>query len=194
MNYIKAASENSGEDLPRLLLHCCCAPCASHVLESLSSAYRITALFFNPNIEPRDEYDRRADEIKKLLSLAEYPSPVDLLIAEYETAPFRAVAEPYADEPEGGRRCAVCFYLRLGEAAIRAKAGGYDFFATTLTVSPHKPAQKINDIGAGFAERFDVKYLQSDFKKRDGYKRSVELSKKYGLYRQQYCCCRFSQV
>lgn len=181
-----------GGDVPRLLLHCCCAPCASYALEYLTPFYLVTILFFNPNIHPREEYNKRAEELTKLLSLAVYPNPVEKLIVEYDPAAFESAAEPFLFEPEGGERCRICFRLRLAETAARAKAGEFDFFATTLTVSPHKAAPVINEIGDLEAESRNVKYLRSDFKKRDGYKRSVELSKQYGLYRQQYCGCRSS--
>ena len=179
---------SSGE-MTRLLLHCCCAPCASYVLEYLSPFYKITALFYNPNIQPREEYFKRAAELEKLIAIAGYAKSVDLIVAGYETGEYEAVASPYWEEPEGGRRCRACFELRLGEAARRAREGGYSYFTTTLSVSPHKDAALLNEIGAGLAGETGVKYLHSDFKKRDGYKRSVELSKKYGLYRQRYCGC-----
>ena len=176
-------------EAPRLLLHCCCAPCASYVLEYLSPFYQITILFYNPNIQPLEEHDKRAGELEKLLSLAEFPNHVNMLAVEYDAAAFEFAAIQFRDEPEGGRRCRACFELRLGETAARAGAGGYDCFATTLTVSPHKAASVINEIGGNLAVMHGVKYLDSDFKKRDGYKRSIELSKQYGLYRQSYCGC-----
>ena len=179
----------AGDGVPRLLLHCCCAPCASHVLELLSPFYRITTLFYNPNIRPPEEYYKRAGELEKLLSMVSFPNHVDMLAVEYDPMAFENAAAPFWDEPEGGGRCRACFEIRLGETAARAISGGYDYFATTLTVSPHKAAGLINDVGAGFAEKYGVGYLASDFKKRDGYKRSVELSKQYGLYRQAYCGC-----
>ena len=174
---------------PRLLLHCCCAPCASYVIEYLSPLFLITALFYNPNIQAREEYDKRAAELRKLLMIAEYPSEVEMEISDYEAASFEDAAAPFWDEPEGGRRCRACFELRLGATASRAKKGGFEFFASTLSVSPHKNAALLNDIGGAFAEKYGVNYLHSDFKKRNGYSRSVELSKQYGLYRQNYCGC-----
>lgn len=185
---MNAEITSSGET-PRLLLHCCCAPCSSHVLEVLSPLFRITALFFNPNIRPREEYYRRAAEMEKLLSSAGFSNDVSLLIAGYEPSFFDAVAAPFPDEPEGGRRCRACFELRLGEAARLAGAGGYDYFATTLSVSPHKDAAVLNEIGCGLAEESGAAFLASDFKKRGGFQRSVDLSKQYGLYRQGYCGC-----
>ena len=175
---------------PRLLLHCCCAPCSSYVLEYLSPFFRISALFFNPNIKPSEEYDKRAGEMERLIELASYPNFTGLLVSDHNSAVFDAAAEPFMDEPEGGRRCRACFELRLGETAGLARDDGYDYFASTLSVSPHKDAALINDTGVRLAAKSGVRYLQSDFKKHGGYKRSVELSAKYGLYRQNYCGCR----
>ena len=175
---------------PRILLHCCCAPCASSVLEYLSPLFRITMLLYNPNILPREEHDKRNGEFQKLLSLASLSNDADVITAEYDAAVFQAAAMPFWDEPEGGMRCRACIGLRLEETAARAKAGRYDYFATTLTVSPHKNAALINDIGDKFDAKYSIKYLRSDFKKRDGYKRSIELSKQYSLYRQPYCGCK----
>ena len=183
-----AAISSSGKT-PRLLLHCCCAPCASYALEYLSPYFSITVLYYNPNIQPREEYYKRADEFPGLLARAAYPNSVDLSVSDHDPAAFDAATLLLRDEPEGGRRCAVCFELRLRQAAEHAKQGGYDYFATTLSVSPHKNAALLNEIGARLADELGVRYLESDFKKRDGYKRSVELSKLYGLYRQTYCGC-----
>ena len=177
---------------PKLLLHCCCAPCAGSVLERLAPLYRVTVLFYNPNILPREEYDRRAAELYKLPTLAVRPGSDDLIIGNYDADIFEAAAAPFADEPEGGRRCRACFELRLAETAKRAREGGFDFFATTLSVSPHKNAAIINEIGSVLAGESGVPLLRADFKKQDGYKRSVELSKQYGLYRQTYCGCKKS--
>ena len=174
---------------PRLLLHCCCAPCASHVLELLAPLFRIAALFYNPNISPREEYDKRAGEFKKLLAQGGYPNSVEMVLCDYSCDEFEAVAMPYRDEPEGGLRCRACFGLRLREAARRAKEGGFEYFATTLSVGPRKSAAALNEIGGGLAAEFGVRYLAADFKKRDGYRRSVELSRQFGLYRQSYCGC-----
>lgn len=149
----------------------------------------ITILYYNPNIQPEEEYNKRLGEIHKLLSLAEYPNSVDMLETSYDSGSFEMAAKPFLDEPEGGKRCGACIQLRLRETAERAAAEGFDCFATTLTVSPHKNATMINEIGSRLGEDFGVMYLRSDFKKRDGYKRSVELSKKYNLYRQLYCGC-----
>ena len=175
--------------LPRLLLHCCCAPCASYVLEYLSPFFVITARYFNPNIQPQGEYDKRASELQRLLELSRYPNKVDMIVGEYDTERFDTLTAPFWDEPEGGGRCAVCYDYRLEETAKYAKANDFDYFTTTLSVSPHKNAQLLNEIGNRLAGEYGVKFLSSDFKKHDGYKRSIELSKQYGLYRQSYCGC-----
>jgi len=174
---------------PRLLLHCCCAPCASYVLEYLSPFFLITAFYYNPNIVPREEYDRRAGEFQKLLPRAGYPNRVDIVGAGYDPREFEQAAAQFRDEPEGGLRCRACFDLRLGGTAARAASQGFDYFATTLSVSPHKDAALLNEVGDRLADAHGVKYLRSDFKKRGGYMRSVELSRQYGLYRQSYCGC-----
>ena len=173
----------------RLLLHCCCAPCASYVLEYLSPIFDITAFFFNPNIKSRDEYDRRANEFGKLPLAGGYPNNVDLYVCKYEPDVYETAAAPYIGEPEGGLRCRACFDVRLSETAGFAKKHGYDYFVTTLSVSPHKNTAVLNETGERLAAAYGVKYLNSDFKKRDGFKRSIQLSRQYGLYRQSYCGC-----
>ena len=182
--------------MPTLMLHCCCAPCASYVLELLTPFFIITVLYYNPNIFPREEYDKRAGEMQKLLRLAEYPSSVDIIVSDCDRdrEVFSCMVSSYPDEPEGGRRCGACYELRLRETATRAKRDGYEFFSTTLSVSPHKNAVQLNKIGTGLAEEIGVKYLGADFKKKDGYKRSVELSRQYDLYRQTYCGCERSRA
>ena len=184
----------ASKKLPQLMLHCCCAPCASYVLEYLSPYFGITILFYNPNIQPIEEYNKRASEFQKLTASVDYPNGVKIITCDYDTGIFTEAAAPFREEPEGGRRCRVCFELRLGETAKRAKEGGYDFFATTLSVSPHKNAAALNEIGSDFEGKFGVRFLRADFKKRDGYKRSIALSKQFGLYRQNYCGCAWSAV
>ena len=174
---------------PRLLLHCCCAPCGGYVLEYLSPFFEITVLFYNPNIHTLEEYNKRAAELQKLTALAEYTNSVDIIISDYDSAEFETIAAPYWDDAEGGRRCRVCFELRLDKTARSAKQGGFDVFATTLSVSPHKNSAMLNEVGSILAEESGVKYLSADFKKQAGYMRSIELSKKYDLYRQRYCGC-----
>lgn len=183
-------TEKLGESRPGLLLQCCCGPCGSYVLEYLCSFFDVTVLFFNPNIFPAEEYDKRLFWLKKVVE--RYDGKVVLADCAYEPERFDAIAEGMENEPEGGKRCTECFRLRLWETARKAKEGGFDFFCTTLSVSPHKDAERINAIGFELGKEFGVKWLPSDFKKRGGYKRSVELSEMYGLYRQNYCGCRYS--
>ena len=179
---------------PRLLLHCCCAPCSSAVLERLTEAFDITALYYNPNIAPRDEYDRRSEELARLIASLPHAGAIDLRVADYDPEAFLRAARGLEREPEGGRRCEACFRLRLGEAARVAREGGYDCFTTTLTISPLKDAQLLNAIGLELAGTPGPAWLHSDFKKREGYRRSCELSREYGLYRQDYCGCAFSRA
>ena len=182
-----------GEDVPSLLLHSCCAPCSSYVLEYLSPYFRITDFYYNPNISPKKEYEERKEELKRLLLELPLKNPVTFLEGAYEPARFFQMAKGLEELPEGGERCFRCYELRLREAAEMAKRLGADYFATTLTISPLKNAQKLNDIGEALAEEYGVRYLASDFKKKNGYRRSVELSAEYGLYRQNYCGCIFSK-
>ena len=183
--------KNEGK-LPRLLLHSCCAPCSSSVLEYLAQYFSITVLYFNPNITPAEEYFKRVGELKRLLSEAQYPHPVKLIEGRYDSSEFFAIAKGLEDLPEGGERCTRCYRLRLEEAAKIAHEKNYDYFTTTLSVSPYKNAAKLNAIGGELGDRYGVKYLYSDFKKKNGYKRSIELSAQYGLYRQNYCGCVYS--
>ncbi|SHI10828.1 hypothetical protein SAMN02745823_02484 [Sporobacter termitidis DSM 10068] len=177
---------------PQLLLHSCCGPCSSYVLEYLSRFFDITVLYYNPNIYPESEFLKRAAVQAALVSAMDFPNPVRLSVADYRPEEFDAAAAGLAGEPEGGGRCRKCFALRLEETARRAKAGGFDYFTTTLSVSPHKNAAALNEIGGELADKYGVKYLYADFKKKNGYKRSIELSAQYGLYRQNYCGCRYS--
>ncbi len=179
---------------PRLLLHACCAPCSSYTLEYLAAFFDITLFFYNPNISPESEYTFRAEELKRFIS--EHPScnDVKLLIPEYDSKPFFNITKGLENEPERGARCLKCFRLRLEESAKAAIDGGFDCFCTTLSISPHKDAQALNQIGGEIAEKLGVEYLFSDFKKKGGYARSLALSKEYGLYRQNYCGCIFSKV
>lgn len=183
-----ALIQSLGERRPRLLLHSCCGPCSSYVLEYLSDYFDITLFFYNPNIQPAEEYEKRLSAQKQLLERAKYKNPVAFLSGEYEPQRFFEAVKGLENCREGGARCEKCFELRLSKAAEIAKKGGFDYFATTLTVSPHKNAVLINEIGGRYQN-----YLPSDFKKREGYKRSIILSKKYELYRQGYCGCIFSK-
>ena len=179
--------------VPSLLLHSCCAPCSSYCLEYLSRYFKITVLYYNPNLFPAGEYERRVSEQKKLVSALPAKYPVTLVEMKGEPEEFYSAVKGLEHIREGGERCFACFRLRLERAARYAKENGFDFFTTTLTISPLKNAQKLNEIGEAAGEKFGVRHLPSDFKKKDGYKRSVELSKVYGLYRQDYCGCVFSK-
>ena len=188
------------ESKKKLLLHSCCAPCSSYVLEYLRQYFDITVLYYNPNITEREEYEKRAAEQKRLIREMNEEADGDCknrILAEegrYDPERFFAAAKGLELVPEGGERCFKCFGLRLEHAARLAKEGGYDYFTTTLTISPMKNAARLNDIGLRMAELYGVPYLVSDFKKKNGYKRSVELSGEYGLYRQDYCGCVYSRA
>lgn len=186
-----------GEKPLRLFLHSCCAPCSSYCLEYLCPHFEITVFYFNPNISAEPEYRHRVAEQKRLIAAynAEQRGyPIRIIEGDYEPSRFYEIAKGYEDCPEGGERCFRCFDLRLRETAFRAKETWYDYFATTLTISPLKNAQKINEIGQAISEEYGIAWLPSDFKKKNGYKRSVELSAEYGLYRQDYCGCAFSKA
>lgn len=185
-----AELKNSGIK-PTLLLHACCAPCSSHTLLYLCDYFRITLYFFNPNIAPESEYIYRREELKRLVS--ELGLDVDIIDEDYDSAPFYALAKGYEDLPERGERCRRCIEYRLRKTAERAKSLNSDYFTTTLTISPHKDCEFINQCGGKLAEETGISYLFSDFKKHDGYKHSIELSKKYNLYRQDYCGCVYSR-
>ena len=174
---------------PKLLLHSCCGPCSTAVLERIMPYFDITVLYYNPNIEPLEEYERRkATQLQLLKELN-----IKFMDCDYENEKWRKVVEPLKDEPEGGKRCSVCFGLRLRYVALKAKQNNFEYFTSTLTVSPHKNSKLINLIGHQVGGNVGVKYLYSDFKKREGYKRSIELCKKYCLYRQNYCGCLYSK-
>ena len=181
------------EKKPRLLLHACCAPCSSHCLEVLAEVCDITVFFYNPNISPEEEHAFRLSELDRFLREADYPE-VSVLAPGWDPEPFRRISEGLEDLPEGGERCYRCYELRLRRTAEAAKAGGFDAFCTTLSISPYKNARWINEIGLRLAQETGVPWLFSDFKKKDGYRRSIELSKEYGLYRQDYCGCAFSRA
>lgn len=187
-------SENEKNNVvPRLLLHSCCAPCSSYVIEYLSNYFYITVLYYNPNISPALEYLKRKEEQIKLINNMAVKYKVDIMDCDYDNDLYESSIRGLEMEPERGNRCTVCFKLRLDKTAKLAKRNGYDYFATTLTLSPYKNAKLINEIGVELATLHDVKYLGSDFKKRNGYKRSIELSKIYNLYRQDYCGCKYSK-
>ena len=188
-----AGIEAEKNEPPTLLLHSCCAPCSSYVLEYLSEYFRITDLYYNPNIEPADEYDKRAEELERLIGEMPLKNPVEFIRAPYDPKVFHEAVKGLEKVPEGGERCFICYELRMREAAAMARERGFDYFTTTLSISPLKNAQKINEIGERLAEEYNVKHLPSDFKKRGGYARSVELSAEHGLYRQNYCGCVYSK-
>ena len=180
--------------VPRLLLHVCCAPCSSAVLEYLTQYFSITLLYYNPNIAPYEEYQKREAELRRLVSQMEMVHPVELLPCDYDGQAFVEAARGLEKEPEGGKRCEECFRLRLRYAAREAARLGFDYYTTTLSISPLKNAPLLNRLGEEIGAEFGVAHLPSDFKKKNGYKRSVELSKEYSLYRQDYCGCVFSKA
>ncbi len=173
----------------RLLLHSCCGPCSTRCLETLKDIFKVSVLFYNPNITDAAEYEKRKSEQERLLRETGW---ADILTAEYEPADFFAAACGLEKEREGGARCRACYALRLGYTARRAKEEKFDYFCTTLSVSPHKNAEWLNELGDEYAARYGVPFLHSDFKKENGYLRSVELAETYSLYRQNYCGCVFS--
>ena len=189
----KVIAQNQREGkTPRLLLHVCCAPCSSYCLEYLSQYFEITVYYYNPNISIKEEYAHRLNEEKRLVSQMTFKNPVTVIEGAYDPNEFFDAVKGLENEPEGGKRCEKCFELRLGSAAKLASDMGFDYFTTTLSISPLKNAELLNTIGAREAERCGASWLYSDFKKREGYKRSIELSREYDLYRQNYCGCIFS--
>lgn len=184
---------NSGA-LPRLMLHSCCAPCSSYVIEYLNPYFDITVLYYNPNISPVEEYEKRKAEQIRFIKEFDSVNPVHICDCDYDGKKYEEAIKGLENEPEGGLRCVKCFYLRLEETAKTAKKLNFDYFCTTLSISPLKNAELLNKIGKSLSEKYDIKYLPSDFKKREGYKRSVELSKKYNLYRQNFCGCVYSET
>ena len=185
-----AELEKSGER-PSLLLHACCAPCSSHTLTVLYKYFRITLYFCNPNIAPEEEYVFRLNELKRLVR--EMGLDIHIIEEDYDSAPFYELAKGLEDLPERGERCKKCIGYRLRKAGEKAKELGCDFFTTTLTISPHKDCAFINEFGGRLQDEVGVAYLFSDFKKHEGYKHSIELSRQYNLYRQNYCGCVFSK-
>lgn len=198
INYQKKMEEiieqvSAGDRMPTLLLHSCCAPCSSYVLECLSKHFKITIFYYNPNIEPIAEYQKRAAEQKRFLSAFQSTAPIEFIEGPYDEDAFQIISSGREEEKEGGARCFLCYELRLRKTAEFAKSNGFDYFTTTLSVSPYKNAQALNEIGARLSEEYNIPYLFSDFKKKNGYHRSIELSKQYQLYRQNFCGCIYSQ-
>ncbi len=189
---MKKTVESFSGEKPKLLLHACCAPCSSAVLERLVGDFSVDVFYFNPNITESEEYNMRLGEERRYIKEV-YGDAVGIIAGRYRSVEFFEIAEGCEKEPEGGKRCEKCFYLRLTETAKYAKENGYDYFCTTLTVSPHKNAELINAIGAEVGEKYGVKFLPSDFKKQGGFLRSVKLSEEHGLYRQNYCGCIYSK-
>lgn len=198
INYQKKLDELIAElpegKRPTLLLQGCCGPCSSYVLEYLTKFFSVSLLFYNPNIRPEAEYEKRLAALHELLDKMPTASPVTVIEPGWRGEEFMSAVEGLTEEPEGGARCTVCFWLRLEETAKLAAEKGFDFFGTTLTVSPHKNAPLLNEIGEQLAGKYGVPWLPSDFKKRNGYLRSIQLSKQYGIYRQEYCGCGFPAV
>lgn len=189
----KIVSGLSGEK-PKLLLHVCCAPCASHSLTVAVKYFDVTVFYYNPNITSRAEYEERKAEVKRLLSEMPEAAGVKFSEGKWDTERFLQLAKGLEEEPEGGKRCKACYALRLAAAVQEAEEGGFDFVTTTLTISPQKSAETLNEIGFKLAKKTKVKWLPSDFKKNGGYAHSVELSKKYNLYRQNYCGCEYGKI
>ena len=181
------------DKVPTLLMHSCCAPCSSYCLSYLAEYFRITIFYYNPNISPAYEYEKRVQEQKRLIKELPVKHAISFAEGKYDPESFYKMAEGLEDVKEGGSRCFRCYEMRQREAALYAKEHGFDYFTTTLSVSPHKNAQKLNEIGMRLAQEYDQPYLVSDFKKKGGYLKSIELSKEYHLYRQNYCGCEFSK-
>ncbi len=196
MNYEKLMEEQilNSKEGSSLLLHACCAPCSSAVLERLASHFKISILYYNPNITEEKEYQKRLDELKNFISKLTFKYPINIIESRYEPKEFFQIAKGLEKEKEFGKRCYKCYELRLEETAKVAKEKNFDFFATTLTLSPYKNVSWLNEIGQNLKEKYQINYLYSDFKKKNGYKRSIELSKEYNLYRQDYCGCIYSKI
>lgn len=195
MNYQNILDETIKElngKRPKLLLHVCCGPCSSYVLEYLNKYFDITIYYYNPNIDTLEEFNKRTEEVNRLVKEAEFAEGVKVVVAPYEKELFDALSVGLEEEPEGGARCKKCYYLRLKKSCEYAKEKGFDYFTTTLTISPYKDADALNTIGKKLSDEYGINYLYSDFKKKNGYKRSIELSNEYNLYRQDYCGCIFS--
>lgn len=190
----KLIEKNKKEGItPSLLLHACCAPCSSYCLEYLAEYFKITVFYYNPNIYPESEYAHRVAEEKRLIASLPVKNKIDFIEGRFDPSEFYDAVKGLETAKEGGERCFTCYELRLRETARLAKERDFDYFTTTLTISPLKNAAKLNEIGEALAEEYGVLHLPSDFKKKEGYKRSIELSRQYSLYRQNYCGCVFSR-
>ena len=199
MNYHKImlsiiAKEQGNNTVPNLLLHSCCAPCSSHVIDCLTKYFNITILYYNPNIEPHEEYLKRKEEEIRFINEYNNTNKLDIIDCDYDNELYHKTIKGLEGCKEGGERCFKCYELRLEYTAKKAQELDYDYFGTTLTVSPYKNSNKLNEIGEMLEEKYKIKYLFSDFKKNNGYKHSIEMSKDYNLYRQDYCGCIYSKV
>lgn len=198
MNYDRKMEEmirnhQEQKEVPSLLLHCCCAPCSSAVLERLANDFKITVFYYNPNITLEEEYQKRKKELRRLIQEIPTQYPIEWLESAYRPQEFLAKTNHLKEEKEGGARCYICYQMRLEETARQAKDHHFDYFTTTLSISPHKNANWLNEIGEKLGNDYQVGYLYADFKKKEGYKRSIILSKEYRLYRQNYCGCNYSK-
>ena len=195
MNYDKKMEEliKSLDHVPSILLHSCCAPCSSAVITRLMEYFDITILYYNPNIEPYEEYLKRKEEQIRLINSIKSPNKLDIIDADYDNDRYHELVKDNTEDPERGPRCYICYKQRIDYTAKKAKSCGYEYFGTTLSVSPYKVSSWINEIGLKAEQNYGIKFLVSDFKKHDGYKKSIELSKKYDLYRQDYCGCVYSK-
>ena len=182
------------DHIPKLLLHSCCGPCSTYCIDFLTKYFDVTVLYYNPNIEPIEEYEKRKEEQIRFINSYKSNNKLDFLDCEYDNESFKDCVKGLEKEKEGGARCHKCYYLRMDYTAKKAKELGYEYFGTTLTVSPYKNSDIINNIGKSIETKCEVKFLLSDFKKKDGYKKSIELSKEYNLYRQEYCGCSYSNI
>lgn len=197
MNYQKDMEKElnriKDSDIPTLLLHSCCAPCSSYVLEYLSEFFKITIYYYNPNISPIEEFEKRVEEQKRLIRELPTKNKINFIEGNYDNNLYEKTISGLEEEKEGGPRCFLCYKMRLENTARLAKEKGFDYFTTTLSISPYKNSKVLNEIGEELGNKYNIKYLYADFKKKDGYKRSIELSKIYGLYRQDYCGCKYSK-
>ena len=195
IDYQKKLEEilNEIKEPKKLLLHSCCAPCSSYVLEYLSKYFKITVFYYNPNISIKEEFEKRLKEQVRLINEMDTVNKIDIIEGKYENDKYEETIKGLENEKEGGNRCFKCYRLRMEETAELAKKLNYDYFTTTLSISPYKNAAKLNEIGEDLEKEYNIKYLYADFKKKNGYKRSIELSKIYKLYRQNYCGCIYSK-
>lgn len=195
VNYSKLCSDilDNLDKRGKLLLHSCCGPCSSYVISYLTKYFDITVLYYNPNIYPQEEYLKRKEEQIRLINELDTDGLVDIMDCDYDNEIYEEKIRGLENEPERGRRCKVCYKMRMEKTALLASSNNYDYFSTTLSVSPYKNADLINEIGEEMESTYNVKWLYSDFKKKDGYKQSILLSQKYNLYRQDYCGCKYSK-